>query len=130
MKRKILLIEDDVNIIDIYKTVLDFNSFDLEIFSWGEKAIEKIKQIEQKKERKPDLVLLDLILPDMNGIDILREIRKNQKTSDVPVFILTNYNSKELETEAYNLKAERFILKTNCTPTELINVIKERFKIS
>ncbi len=126
MEKKILLIEDDFAIIDIYKTVLQSNGFDLEVITWGEKAFEKINQIKQNKEQKPDIILLDLILPDMNGIEILRELRKQESTKEVPVFVLTNYNSKDLEKEAKELKAEHFILKTDCTPTELIKIIKQK----
>ncbi len=129
MAKKILLIEDDFAIIDIYKTVLSANNFELETIIWGKEALEKIEKIRSKKENKPDLVLLDLILPDMNGIEILKKIKEQEETSNLPVFVLTNYNSQEMEQEAKRLKAEKFIIKTECTPTDLIGVIKKRFKI-
>jgi len=128
MDKRILLIEDDFAIIDIYKTVLESNNFDLEVITWGEKAIEKIEKVRDKKELKPDIVLLDLILPDMNGIEILRAIRKQEETKGLPVFILTNYDSKEIAKEARELQVEDFILKTSFTPSELIKLIKKRLE--
>ncbi len=128
MKKNILLIEDDPAIVDIYQTVLEGSGYDLEIFTWGEKALEKIEKIKNKEEKKPDLVLLDLILPDMNGIEILKVIKTQEETKDLPVFILTNYHSKDLEKEANGLEVEKFILKTSFTPSELIKMIEERFK--
>ena len=129
MEKKILLIEDDFAIIDIYKTVLTANNFDLETIIWGKDALEKIERIKIKKENKPDLILLDLILPDMNGIEILKKIKEQEETSDLPVFILTNYNSQEMEQETKKLKAEKFIIKTECTPTELIGILKKKLKL-
>ncbi|MDD5606640.1 MAG: response regulator [Candidatus Pacebacteria bacterium] len=129
MEKKILLIEDDFAIIDIYKTVLETNGFDLEVITWGEKALEKIEKVKDRKEPKSDIVLLDLILPDMNGIEILRKIKGQEETKDLPVFILTNYDSKDLAKEAKSLNVEDFILKTDCTPSELIKLIKKKLKL-
>lgn len=126
MDKNILLIEDDFAIIDIYKTVLTANGFDLEVITWGEKAFEKIDQIKKDQSKRPNVVLLDLILPDMNGIEILKKLREQEELKSLPVFILTNYDSRDLEKEARELNAEDFILKTNCTPTELIKIIKKK----
>jgi len=126
MKKTILLIEDDEAIIEIYKIALGKAGFKVEVISLGEKAKEKVKEMEQGKADKPDLVLLDLVLPDMNGIKILEEIRKQKTTKDLPVFVLTNYTDRELEKIGNYLKSERYLLKANFTPTQLVEIIKER----
>ena len=125
MKKTILFIEDDLPTIDVYKTALEKAGFDVDPMLLGEEAVRKIKEIEQGKAKKPDLVLLDLALPDINGIEVLEEIRKQKKTKDMLVFILTNYTNKELEEKGLFLKAEKYLLKTDYTPRELVELIKK-----
>lgn len=128
MKKTILFIEDDLPTIDVYKTALEKAGFDVDPMLLGEEAIRKIKEIEQGKAKKPNLVLLDLALPDINGIEVLEEIRKQKKTKDMLVFILTNYTNKELEQRGLFFKAEKYLLKTDYTPRELVELIKKEFK--
>ncbi len=129
MRKTILLIEDDEMTIDVYTTALEkADHFKVEAITWGNEAIERIKEIKQGKAKKPDLVLLDLILPDMNGLDILAEMRKYEETKDIPVFILTNYTSQQLEQMGYDLKSEKHLTKTEWSPNRLVPLIKERLK--
>ncbi len=128
MEKTILIIEDDMPTIDVYRMALKEAKFEVEIITWGGEAIERINKIKQGKAKKPDLVLLDLILPDMNGIEILEEIRRYEETKDLPVFILTNYTSRELEKMGYDLKVERYLLKTDFVPRQIVKLIKERLK--
>ena len=128
MPKTILLIEDDLPIIDVYETAFKQAKFKVETIILGRDAIKRIKKIKTKKAKKPDLVLLDLILPDMNGIQVLREIRKQKEIEDLPVFILTNYGSRELKRMGFELKAEECITKTKYTPTRLVELVKERLR--
>lgn len=128
MKKNILLIEDDIAIIDVYTTVLEGADFKVESITLGTQALEKMEEIKKGKAQKPDLLLLDLILPDMNGIDILKAMRKEKETKDIAVFVLTNYTDQELEKMGYNLKSEKHLLKTDYTPTQLVKLIEKRLK--
>ena len=128
-KKTILLIEDDLPIIDIYRTALEkTGGFKVEAITLGSEAIKMIRGINENKIKKPDLILLDIILPDMNGLQVLEEIRKQKATRDLPVFILTNYGDKELKKVGIALKAERYITKTDCPPTKLVELVKKRLK--
>jgi len=125
MKKTILFIEDDLPTIDVYKTALEKAGFDVDPMLLGEEAIRKIKEIEQGKAKKPDLVLLDLLLPDINGIEVLKEIRKQKKTKDIPVFILTNYTDEKLREKGLLFKTEQYLLKTKYTPSKLAELVKK-----
>lgn len=128
MKKTILLVEDDVALADVYKiAVEDLKNIDLEIANLGKKAMERIKSIEDGTGKKLDLVLLDLSLPDMNGIDILKEIKSNDKTKAIPVFVLSNYDIAQLP-EIEQIKPDKFIQKASITPTQFVEIIKEQVK--
>lgn len=128
MKKIILFIEDDLPTIDVYRTALEKAGFDVDPMLLGEEAIRKIQEIDRGEAKKPDLVLLDLILPDVNGMEVLEEIRKHEKTKDILVFILTNYTGEELREKGLYLKSEKYLLKTDYTPRELAEIVKGRLK--
>lgn len=128
MAKTILLIEDDLATIEIYETVLKKAGFDVETIKWGEEAIKQVKKMKEGKAKKPDLVLLDLILPDINGIQVLEEMRKYKETEDIPVFILTNYTDVQLEKMGYALKTEKYLLKTDYNPRQLVDIIRGRLR--
>ena len=125
MAQKILLIEDEPQLIDIYNAVLSKVGFVVETFKYGAQAKERLAAIRGGAE-KPDLILIDLILPDMNGIEILEEAKKYPETKDIPCFISTNYFDVELEKKCLALGAEKFILKTDYTPKELAEIVTQR----
>lgn len=121
-KKRILLVEDDIPTVDIYKTALNSAKFEVDVANFGKEAIEKAMS------KKPDLIILDFILPDLSGIEVLKEIKKDEKTKDIPVFMLTNYIDSQTEKEGYDLGLEKFILKTDYTPTEIAEMLKKRLK--
>ncbi|HHE76689.1 MAG TPA: response regulator [Candidatus Parcubacteria bacterium] len=127
-KKTILFVEDDFPTIDVYKTAMVAAGFSVETITIGSEAIEKLNKIEEKKTKKPDLILLDFLLPDINGIEVLRAIKTNEKTKDIPVFVLTNYASKALKKEGLALGADKYLVKTDYPPTKLVGVIKKSFK--
>jgi len=125
MAQKILLIEDEPQLVEIYNVVLSKAGFVVETFKYGVQAKERLAAIRQGAE-KPDLILIDLILPDMNGFEILEEAKKYPETRDIPCFISTNYSDPKLKKKCLALKAEKFILKTDHTPRELAELVTQR----
>ena len=128
MPKKILLVEDDSCIIDIYTTVLKKAGFEVETANCSKDAMEKLEKIAQGVEDKPDLVLLDLVLPDINGIEVFKKARSQKGIDDIPFFILTNYTDPDLKIISIKLKVEKYILKTDLVPSQLVKEIKDWFK--
>ena len=81
-----------------------------------------------KYELKPDLILLDLILPDINGAEILKTLKGDEALKSISLFVLTNYTDPKLEKEIWKSGAEKFLVKTNCIPSQLVSIINEWFK--
>ncbi len=125
-KKLILFIEDDPSTIDVYKTALEIAGFEVEVLLSGEEAIKRMKEIEIGKARRPDLVLLDYILPDSDGIEVLKQIRKSKDTKDIKVFITTNYSIEELkQKKKVIVKGEKFVLKAEHPPSKMIALINK-----
>jgi len=124
-KKLILFIEDDLATIDVYKTALEGAGFEVRSIILGQDALKAMEGIEKGQSRTPDLVLLDLILLDMEGMEILKKIREQKKTEKLRVFILTNFTNKELEEKGLTLKSERYLLKTDYIPSKLVELLKK-----
>lgn len=124
-KKLILFVEDDVPTIDVYRTALENAGFDVDPIMLGEEALRRIEEVERGEAKMPDLILLDLILPDINGIEILEKIRQKEKVKEIKVLILTNYTDKQLEKRGLKMHAERYLLKTDYTPRQLVKVVQD-----
>lgn len=127
-KKTIWLIEDEEQLIDIYSTALKKFGFEIVADTTGWQSMDRIKRIREGKEEEPALLLLDLLLPDLNGIQLLQEIREHPKTEDLPVFILTNYTASELREMGFDLQVEKYLLKTDWIPSKLAALVQERLE--
>jgi len=117
--KNILLIEDDPFLIDIYTTKLKGSGFLVEVASQGEEAVSKVK------EKPFDLVLLDIVLPKIDGWEILRQIKAESKLKDLKVIILSNLSQKEEVEKGMNLGADKYLIKAHYTPSEVVEEIKK-----
>ena len=79
-------------------------------------------------EKKPDLILLDLILPKINGFEVLKKLKENKKTKDIPVIILTNLEEIRNVDEAIKLGAAAYLVKANYSLKEIVKKIKKALK--
>lgn len=128
-KKRIMWVEDDWGLVELYKTMIGtMPGIELEVITLGTYAMQKIKDIEAGKAEKPDLVMLDLLLPDgINGDKILETMRQLPSTKDIPVYILTNYGGEEMENElTEKLNAEKYMIKTDWTPSKLMPFLREK----
>jgi CheY-like chemotaxis protein len=122
MASKILIVEDDSFVKDIYHTKLSQEGYEIVEADNGVEALKKVK------ENKPDLILLDIIMPYMNGIEVLRELKKDENLKDIPVVLLTNLSQKEEINEGLALGAKDYLIKSHFTPTEVLEKIKVYFE--
>lgn len=129
MKPKILIVEDDRPIIKLFEEVFSMAGFEIEVLDLGQKAIERLKEIREGKGGKPDLVLLDLILPDMNGISVLKEARRYPETKNLKIYALTNYNNPEFNQELTKEGIDKILIKFQYSLRELIAIIEEGLKL-
>jgi len=127
MKKKILLIEDEPLQIEIYEKVIKEAGFEIESLEWGKEGLKRLEEIKAKKKERPDLILLDLILPDINGLAILEKAKTDPELKDIPFFIFTNYSAPGLEKTGKDLGAEKHIIKTDVTSSQLVKLIKDWF---
>ena len=117
--KKIVIAEDDKFISEMYIAKLSSEGFDVEYAQDGKEAIEKICEIQ------PDIVLLDILMPKMNGIEVLKKIRADKKIKNTPVIILTNANEKDHVSKAMEMGANDYLIKASFTPDEIVSKIKE-----
>ncbi len=116
--KKILLIEDDNFIIDIYITKLNEVGFSVQSALNGGDALVKIKQ------SRPDLVLLDIVLPQVTGFEFLQEIKNIPELKNVPVIVLSNLGQKKEVEKGLDLGAVKYLIKAHYTPTEVVEEIR------
>lgn len=115
---KILVVEDDKFLRELIVRKLEGENYDISQAIDGEEGIKKIR------EEKPDLVLLDLILPGIDGFDVLAKVKEDVQTSQIPVIILSNLGQREDIEKGLKLGAADYLIKAHFTPTEIINKIK------
>lgn len=119
MMKKILLVEDDENLIKSFNDFISKEGFDFKSAVNGEDGIELAKQ------EKPDLILLDIVIPKKSGFDVLYELKKDENLKNIPVIILTNLEEEKDIEKALSLGAYTYLVKANYSLDEIIKKIKE-----
>jgi DNA-binding response OmpR family regulator len=121
-KKTILIVEDDKFLRELISRKLSGEGFEALEAVDGEEGIKKIK------EGKPDLILLDLILPGIDGFEVLARLREDPEISSIPVIILSNLGQREEVEKGLKLGAIDYLIKAHFTPGEIIEKIKNVLK--
>jgi CheY-like chemotaxis protein len=116
---KILLIEDDGLMSRMYGRLFSYEGYDVQIAADGEAGFVKAK------EWQPDLILLDVMMPKMNGLELMQKLREDPRTREIMVVLLTNLGIQEKLDEAMRLGATGCIIKSNHSPEEVIKMVEE-----
>src|SRR5690606_34527595 len=116
---KVLLIEDDVRVRELYELVLKMDEYQVITAETGEDGIEKAKS------EQPDLIFLDIRLPGMNGLEVLEILRQDEQTSAIPVVILSNLDDEKTVSKGVSLGALEYVVKSRITPQDLSKRVKD-----
>lgn len=116
---KILIIEDDPLIIKIYMTRLLADGYQVLSADNGEDGLQKAQK------EMPDLVVLDIMMPKMDGFGVLEKLRTDEKMKQMPILVYSNLAAEEEVARAKKLGATEFIVKANISPTEMVAKIKQ-----
>ncbi len=119
MAKKILLVEDDPFILDIYRQKFIQKGFAVEVAMDGQAALDKIKDI------MPDILVLDLLLPRVDGWQVLREVRANPLFKKLKVVIISNLDSRDYQDKIQEFNVSKYFLKAQTAPEEIGNAVKE-----
>ena len=120
---KIAIIEDDSAISMMYRIKFEAEGYTVETAENGKLGLALIE------EMHPDIVLLDLMMPEMGGEEMLTKLRATDWGKDIKVIILTNMGESEVPATIKELKVEAFILKANMTPRQVAELVKEQLAV-
>lgn len=117
---KIIIVEDDLFLQSMYRDAFKYAGYNVLTASDGEEALNLIKN-----NLDVNLILLDLMIPKINGIDVLKEIKKDQTTNKLSVIVLTNLNEDSVVQDALKLGAKAFLIKVEYTPQQIVETVKQ-----
>lgn len=115
---KIAIVEDDQAICQMYRIKFESEGFVVETAENGRLGLEMIEKL------RPDIILLDLMMPEMSGDEMLVQLRKKPWGTHIPVIILTNVGEQEIPDIARQLGVNKFILKADMTPKQVVDLVK------
>ncbi len=120
--KKILIIEDDQVVADIYRNKLTLEGFNVDIAPDGESGLESVREL------RPDAVVLDLMLPRMSGVDVLKQVRAQPEFKTLPIIVFSNTYLSTMIQDAWNAGATKCLSKASCSPKQFVTVIKATVK--
>jgi DNA-binding response OmpR family regulator len=119
MAVKIAIVEDDQTISQMYRFKFEAEGYKVETAENGRLGLELIQSL------KPDIVLLDLMMPEMTGDQVLEEMRKSSWGKDIKVIILTNMGEQEIPESVKSMGVTAVVLKANMTPRQVFELVKK-----
>ena len=121
-KALVILIEDEEMLSNMYETKFVKEGYQIK------KALDGETGLKLSQEEKPDLILLDIIMPKLDGFSVLRKLKEDPKTKDIPVVLLTNLGQDEDVKKGTKLGAVGYLVKANLTPTQVVDKVREYLK--
>jgi len=119
--KKILVVDDEDSVREIYRHEFINNGYTVVVAADGEEGLLKAG------EEVPDIILLDIMLPKMSGIEVLRALKENELTKKIPVLLLTNLGEETIIKEGFELGADGYLLKVSYTPAQVVEEVKKFF---
>ncbi|KKS30621.1 hypothetical protein A2380_00110 [candidate division WWE3 bacterium RIFOXYB1_FULL_43_24] len=116
---KILIIEDDLEVLNLYKTAFAIEKFEVVTSEDGEEGLRKVK------EEKPSLILLDIMMPVLDGFQVLLRLKADATTSYIPVVVLTSLADVRDAQSCLYMGAVKYLIKSESTPKQIVDIVKE-----
>ena len=116
---KIAIVEDDAVISQMYRMKFEADGFDVKLANNGKRGVALIEDF------RPDIILLDLQMPEMTGDEVLERVRKEEWGKDIPVIVLTNLGAEEAPKSIKGLNIHSYIVKAEFTPRQVVQRVKE-----
>jgi len=116
---KVLIIEDEEEVAELYKLKLSLDGYEVTTASSGQLGLEKAFR------ENPELIFLDLKMPEMDGFEVLTKLRQEPKTKNIPIIILSNFDEQELIEKGLTLGANEYLIKSQFTPEDVSNKVKD-----
>lgn len=123
MAIKILLAEDDIQLVDMYNRKFELDGYETTIAEDGQKAIDLLKD-----GYVPDVAVLDVMMPMVDGLQVLKYMKEQKELEDVIVIMLTNLSDEKTAEKIYELGATEYLVKAELTPLEVSTKVKELIK--
>ena len=123
MAIKIHIVEDDIQLLDMYSRKFELEGFDVSIAEDGEKAINMLEEF------VPDVAILDIMMPKVDGLEVLRYIKNNSALENVITVMLTNKSDQTTAEQIYGLGATEYLVKAELTPLEVVNRVRDLINI-
>ena len=118
MPIKIVLLEDEEFISFLYKRQLELAGYTVDIYANGKTGLDAIKQ------NQYDVILLDIMLPDLNGLEILRQVKQADNTKNTIVLMLTNLSNDDIVKKGIDFGADGFLIKASLTPDQVVEEVQ------
>ncbi len=123
-KYKVCIIEDDPNILEVYERKISRSGFEVVT------ARDGIMGWEVLKKEFPDIALIDILMPKMNGIELMKKMKEDEELSKIPVIVLTNLEDYETVKKISDLQSRFYLVKALFSPQKVVDLIKEVLKAS
>lgn len=120
--RKILLVEDEASLKELYRELLFSEGFEVDVVEDGQAALESMRR------GGYDLVLLDIRLPKLDGLQVLKQLTDEEKENAGIIYMLTNFNDDTVIKEAYELGADGYLMKNAMTPADVLDEVEAALK--
>ncbi|MDO8507460.1 MAG: response regulator [bacterium] len=126
MKQSILIVEDDNILQEMYCEKFEMDGFKVEKASTGREGLKTLEG------NAPDIIILDILMPDMNGLEMLKEMKKNRELRNIPVILLTNLGESKIDMDSelsFALGIKDYLIKTKHTPDDVVKRVRQVLKL-
>jgi len=123
-KAHVLIVEDDVFLAGIYQKKFEMEGFKVIVANNGEKGLA------EAKKKKPNIILLDILLPKLDGFAVLEALKADESTKEIPIILLTNLGQKDDVQRGLEVGAVDYLIKTHFKPSEIVDKVKKVLQLA